>query len=107
MPAARPGVAGCGGGGSGVGRGPVVGDVGGAFGVAEVVVAVGAGPEVGAGVEGGVGPRRVGLEPVMTPAQRRDVAGAGSAVAAAGVDVVLVAAAGGSRAPGEHAGAVT
>src|SRR4051812_5786162 len=110
MPAARPGVAGCGAGCSGVGcgpTGPLVGDVGGAFGVAEVVVAVGAGPEVGAGVEGGVGPGCVGFEPVMGATQRCDVAGAGGAVLAAGVGVVLVAASGRSRAPGEDAGAVT
>src|SRR4249919_3362333 len=111
MPVARPGLAGCGAGCSGVGWSPAVGghiggDVEGAGGVAEVVVAVGAGPQVGAGVQGGVGPRGVGLESVVAAAQGRDVAGAGGAISAAGVGVVLVAAAGGSGAPGEDAGAV-
>src|SRR4249919_684832 len=84
MPVARPGLAGCGAGCSGVGWSPAVGghiggDVEGAGGVAEVVVAVGAGPQVGAGVEGRVGPRGVGLESVMGATQGCDVAGAAPA----------------------------
>src|SRR5262249_55989118 len=87
--------------------------------VAEELVAVGAGPQVAAGVEDEVGPRAVGLQPVVSAAQGCDVAGAGRAAAGSGDDVVVVAgmlvgvvgvvgvaASGGSGAPGEHTGPV-
>ena len=60
--------------------------------VAEVLVAVRARPEVGAGFEDGVGPAAVGLEPVVSPAQGREVARAGRPRPAVGHDVVAVAA---------------
>ena len=55
----------------------VMGDVEGAGVVTEVLVAVRARPEVGPGFEDGVAPAAVGLEPVMSPAQGRELAGAG------------------------------
>ena len=88
---------------------------GGAVVVAEVVAAVGVGPEVEAGFEGGVGPGGVGLELVVVSAQGGQVAGAGRApagvgaalaVVAVGISVVEVAGVGGSGAPGEDAGGV-
>src|SRR5262249_18617946 len=66
-------------------------DVEGSFVVAEELVAVWAGPQVAAGVEDEVGPRAVGLEPVVAAAQGCDVAGAGRAAAGSGDDVVVVA----------------
>ena len=91
----------------------VAGDVEGAVGIAQVLVAVRAGPHVGAAVEGGVGPAAVGLGPVMAPAQRGGVAGAGvldhrvgDPVVAVGVVLVGLQGPGGSGAPGEHAGRV-
>src|SRR3954451_5350716 len=48
----------------------------------------------------------MGLEPVVSPAQRGEVAGAGRPAPAARSDVVVVAGASGSGAPGEDAGAV-
>src|SRR5829696_5204445 len=55
-------------------RVPVTGDVEGAVVVAQVLVAVRAGPHIRPGFQGGVGPAGVGLGPVMAPAQRRGVA---------------------------------
>ena len=98
---------------SGWRRGPVwagdfTGDLAGAGVVAEELQAVGAVPQVGAGVEHGVGPVgagvAVGLEPVVLPAQGGEVAGAGGAAVAVGVDVVAVGEDGGAGAPGEDTG---
>ena len=94
-----PELAGCSAAGS-----AVAGDVEGAGGVAQELVAVRARPKVAAGVEDGVGPGRSGLEPVMSPAERRDVAAAGRPAAVARDHVVTVAGAGSPGAPGEHAG---
>ena len=68
------------------------GDVDGAGLVAEVLVAVGAGPQVGAAFEGGVAPAGVGLQPMMPPAQGCDVAGTGGPAAVVFEDVVTVGA---------------
>ena len=89
----------------------VSGDVEGAGVVAEVLVGVGAGPQVGAGFEDVVAPAAVGLEPVVSSAQGCDLAGAGGSALAERDGVVVVAGvfvgsepAGGSAAPGEDAG---
>lgn len=88
----------------------------GAVGISSVVVVVGAGPLVRAGSGDAVAPGGVGLESVVGPAERGEVVGGrGSGlwpVFCCGVvverdDVVDVAAAGGSGAPGEHAGAAS
>jgi hypothetical protein len=52
---------------------------------------VGAGPQVRAGVEDEVGPRGVGLEPMMSSTQRREIARGGRTTLAAWMDVVTVA----------------
>ena len=90
---------------------PVPGHVEGAVVVVQVLVAVGAGPHVAAAFQGGVGPAAVGLGPVMAPTERGGVAraavldlGVGDPVVAVGVVLVGLQGAGGSGAPGEHAG---
>jgi len=82
------------------------GDVEGAVRVAEELLAVGAGPEEDAGFDGGVRPAGVGLEAVVSSAERREVVVAGRTAAGVGDDVVAVAASGGARAPLEDAGVV-
>src|SRR5262245_29822471 len=96
------GAAGCGAGSLMVGRA----DVFGAGGVADVLVAVRAAPEVGAGFEGGVGPAAVGLGPVVSAAQCCQVAGAGRTCTVVRDGVVAVAAPGWSGAPREDAALV-
>src|SRR5919107_80859 len=99
--------AGCGSAGSSGGWVDRWGEVLGARGVAQVGVAQGTAPQVGALFDHRVGPAAVGLHPVMGTAQRGEVAGAGGSALVVGDDVVLVAAAGWALAPGEHAGAVS
>jgi hypothetical protein len=89
----------------------VLAEVEGAVLGAEVVVAVGAGPEVGAAFGLRIGPGAVGLEAVVPAAQGCEVARTGRAAATAWGDVVTVrgvfagaGVAGGAGAPGEHAG---
>src|SRR4051794_38535048 len=98
-------MAGCGAGSmSWWGQGPVVGgDVAGALVVAQEGEAVRRGPQIAAGLERGVGPGGMGLEPVMPPAERRQVAGAGGAAAGVFPDVVVVGMSGRTGAVVEHA----
>ena len=87
----------------------VAGDVEGAGVVAQVLVAVRARPEIGAGFEDGVGPAAVGLEPVVSTTQGRELAGTRDSTGRMRGDVVTVAgmvigpeAAGGAGAPRKH-----
>ena len=84
-----PPVAGCGAGSSSPG---LMGEVEGAGVVAEVVVAVGGGPEVGAGLGHCVVPAAVGLDPVVGAAQRCDLVGTCRPTMGVGGGVVGIAA---------------
>src|SRR4051794_6842597 len=85
----------------------VAGDVLGAVVVAEELVAVRAGPQVGPGVQDGVRPPdRVGFEAVMPPAKGCEVVRGRLAALGVGDDVVGVATPCGSGAPREDAPAV-
>ena len=81
-------------------------DVGGAAVVAKESLAVRLGPEPDTGLEGLVAPAGRGLEAMMSPAERCQVAVAGGAAGGVRDDVVGVASAGGAAAPREHAGRV-
>src|SRR3954453_9479609 len=72
----------------------------------EGVLAHGCPPEVGAWLDGRVGPAAVGLVAVMSPTQGREVRVGGLATVGVWGDVVDVSPSSGSGAAGEHAVAV-
>jgi hypothetical protein len=71
--------------------------------VDEEVPAVRAEPQVAAGLHDGVPPSGEGLGPVVAPAGRDQLAGAGGSAPGVGDGMVEVARVGGSAAPGEAA----